>query len=54
MEDKTAFKIVERIIEDLTDRRGLGQEWDQIESSVRAEIKDTWVRIASNAIKDGV
>lgn len=37
--------VLEAIISDLTDRRGLESEWDQIDDDVKQEIKDTWLEI---------
>ena len=37
--------VLEAIISDLTDRRGLENEWDQIDEDVKQEIKDTWLEI---------
>jgi hypothetical protein len=41
----TAKRIVEAIIEDFTDRRGLRQEWEQIDDDIRREIVRTWKAI---------
>jgi hypothetical protein len=40
-----AIKAVERIIDDLTDRRGLREEWDEIDEDVQGEIMTVWVGI---------
>lgn len=40
-----AENIVDAIIEDFTDRRGLRQEWEQIDADVQAEIRQTWIDI---------
>lgn len=40
-----AKKIVEEIIGDLTDRRGLRQEWEQIDTDIQESIKQAWVDI---------
>jgi hypothetical protein len=40
-----ARKIVAAIEYDLSDRRGLGQEWDRIDDDVRREIRRTWAKI---------
>lgn len=45
IDKKTAEKIVDKIIEDLTDRRGLRQEYEQIDDDIQKEIKDTWINI---------
>ena len=34
--------IIEALIADLTDRRGLRQEWDNIDDEIQQEIKDEW------------
>jgi hypothetical protein len=41
---------VRNIIKDLTDRRGLSQEWDQIEEYLQKEIEDVWVAWVLEAI----
>jgi hypothetical protein len=43
MERHQAEAIVDAIINDLTDRRGLRQAWDQIDEGVQAEIRATWI-----------
>ncbi len=43
MTREAARRIVDRIVADLTDRRGLGQEWDQIDDEIQDEIIATWV-----------
>lgn len=40
-----ARKAVKRIIDDLTDRRGLRHAWDGIDDDIRAEIESTWAMI---------
>jgi hypothetical protein len=40
-----AQQIVEAIEADLTDRRGLKQEWGQIDYDIQDEIRDTWAGI---------
>ena len=45
------FAAVNRIVEDLSDRRGLSQEWDYIESDIRNEIICTWLDIVLTAIR---
>ena len=42
-----ASRVVDAILEDLTDRRGLKHEWSKIDADVRAEIKKTWTGIVS-------
>lgn len=41
-------KAVEEIIADLTDRRGLSGEWDQIDEDIQQEIMTTWRGILDN------
>lgn len=38
-------QIVTDIIIDLEGRKGLGDEWDQIDDEVQEEIKQRWVNI---------
>jgi len=40
--EEQAETIVDMIIDDLCDRRGLRQEWEQIDSSIQAEIRQQW------------
>lgn len=35
-------KIVRTILDDVTDRRGWRQEWDEFDQDVKQEIRDTW------------
>jgi hypothetical protein len=42
---KLSQKIIREIIADFTDRRGLRQEWEQIDKDVIREIKKTWTGI---------
>ncbi len=44
-DDVKPKKIVEAIIDDLSDRRGLGNEWEQIDEDVQKEIIDKWIGI---------
>ena len=46
-----AGKVVDAIITDFTDRRGLRQAWEGIDDGIRAEIKETWTAIV---LKGGV
>jgi hypothetical protein len=41
----TAEAIVFDIVSDLTDRRGLRQEWDNIDDDIQEEIIKKWVYI---------
>jgi len=40
-----AEKIVAALIKDLSDRRGLRHEWEQIDDDIQEEIRNTWVAI---------
>jgi hypothetical protein len=42
---KTPEEIVDAIIEDLTDRRGLKNEWWSIDKDIQDEIRQTWIDI---------
>ena len=44
IEALVARRIVAAIIRDFTDRRGLRQEWEQIDDETQAEIRDEWQR----------
>jgi hypothetical protein len=43
---------VEALIKDLKDRQGIGDEWEQIDSDIQEEIKDTWTMIVLNEIEN--
>ena len=38
-------KVVEEIVSDLSDRKGIGDEWGQIDSDIQEEIKEKWFNI---------
>ena len=40
-----AVKIVTKILEDLTDRKGLGNEWDDYDDEIQEEIRSNWENI---------
>ena len=40
-----AIRIVDAIIMDLSDRRGLKHEWHHIDEEIKEEIKDAWIKI---------
>lgn len=46
-----APKIVEAIENDFTDRRGLQQEWEQLDVEVKQEIRETWVKIVKDILE---
>lgn len=41
----TAGEIVDAIIKDLTGRKGLRQEFEQIDPGIQNEIRERWVAI---------
>lgn len=43
--EQIAQQIVAEIEEDFTDRRGLRQEWDEIDEGIKQEIRDEWTSI---------
>lgn len=43
--EQLSKNIVERIMWDFTDRRGLRQEWDAIDKDTKKEIIKTWENI---------
>lgn len=49
--DQQAEEIVDAIIENLTDRKGLRQSWDEIDKDIQGEIRSEWMLIASHAIE---
>lgn len=46
-----ADKAVQKIVEDLNDRRGLKGEWRQIDKEIQKEIRDEWAMIIVNVIR---
>lgn len=45
-----ANQIVDLIIYDLSDRRGLSGEWGRIDEDIIEEIKETWANIIVEAL----
>lgn len=45
MERQNAELVVGTIISDLTDRRGLRHEWEQIDKNITDEIRQKWIAI---------
>lgn len=45
---RPAARIVQALLDDLTDRRGLKWEWDKIDDDVKSEIIGAWERIVEN------
>lgn len=46
-----AKRAVKALIADLSDRRGLRQEWEQIDDDIRKEIRATWEGIFEQAMR---
>jgi hypothetical protein len=46
-----AQKIVAAIEEDLSDRRGIGQEWQSIEPELQRYIRDGWAKIVERKLR---
>lgn len=46
-----AAQIVHEIVADLSGRRGLRQEWEQIDPDIRREIVEAWTKIAADHLK---
>lgn len=40
-------QIVKEIVADLSDRKGLGDEWDQIDEDVKEQIINGWIYIVN-------
>jgi hypothetical protein len=47
-----ATRIVEAIEKDFTDRRGLRQEWDQIDADIKIDIKNTWINLVLEELNE--
>jgi hypothetical protein len=44
----TAWRIVDKILNDLTDRAGLSDAWDEIDDETQAEIIAEWQDIVQD------
>lgn len=51
MEKVLAKKIVNDILDDLSDRSGLSNEWDMIDEEIQEEIIATWVNIVERHLQ---
>lgn len=49
MNSKEAQKIARLVLDDLTDRRGFRQAWDDCDRDTRKEMRDTVARIIEQA-----
>ena len=52
MNDKKIKEIVEKIVFDISDRRGLKNEWYAIDEDIQEEIKECWFNIIKNGIEN--
>jgi hypothetical protein len=48
-----AETIVDAILADMSDRRGLRQEWDGIDADIQGQIRAEWINIARRVIERG-
>ena len=48
--EETIKNIINEIIEDIQDRRGLGDEWDNIDKDIQEEIKKEWFKIINKKL----
>lgn len=48
-----AEKIVDAIITNLTDRRGLRDAWDSVDEDIQAECRGAWINLARRVIEAG-
>lgn len=47
---KKAKEIVDAILKDLTDRRGLRQEWEAIDRNIQCEIRMAWIDVTAKRL----
>jgi hypothetical protein len=45
MNKKMAEGIVDAIIRDLSDRKGLGNEWEEIDDDIQKQIREEWITL---------
>jgi hypothetical protein len=50
-EPDVAERIVKAIEDDICDRKGIGDEWEQIDNEIQAEIRDEWLAIVRIELK---
>ena len=49
-----ADRAVDRIIKEMSDRKGIGDEWEHIDEEIQQEIKEAWADIIRGAAFDHV
>lgn len=47
---KLATKIMNAILDDVTDRKGWRHEWDDFDEDVQQEIRETWIAIIDDIL----
>ncbi len=50
MDKKTAKKKVDLLIADLSDRRGIGDEFEACTTDIKREIRNAWIEILMEEI----
>lgn len=50
--DEKAKQAVTAIIEDLSDRSGLGDSWSEIDEDIQAEIVAKWEKSVADAMRE--
>lgn len=50
MPNSIAAEVIRLILRDLTDRRGLRQEWEQIDDEIQAEIISSWEKLVASQV----
>lgn len=45
MDKKIAKEVVDLLVKDLCNRRGLRQEWEGIDDDIRKEIREKWISL---------
>jgi len=50
---KLSEKIFKKLSDDIRDRKGIGDEWESIDSDImRDEIKPTWIEIIEKVLNE--
>lgn len=50
-QEEAIEQAVNNIVSDISDRSGLGDEWDAIDSGIQDEIKEEWRSIIRESLK---
>lgn len=48
--EETIKNIIDEIIEDIQDRKGLDNEWENIDKNIQEEIKEEWFKIINKKL----